>query len=78
MLLIVVSFHHDRYHESESGHHRCHSLQFVSFAAAALTNASDLSAMLSLRQCFKNFTGSNWYSSDDPCAGTSKLLGARS
>jgi hypothetical protein len=35
---------------------------------ATFTNANDTTAMLAFRESFNNFTGSNWYSSDDPCA----------
>jgi hypothetical protein len=39
----------------------------------AVTNPNDTIAMVAFRQSFNNFTGSNWYSNNDPCGATSEF-----
>jgi hypothetical protein len=39
----------------------------------AVTNSNDTIAMFAFRQAFNNFTGSNWYSNNDPCGATSEF-----
>jgi hypothetical protein len=47
------------------------SMMFV--VDGAVTNPNDMTAMFAFRQAFNNFTGSNWYSNNDPCGATSEF-----
>jgi hypothetical protein len=74
LLLTFISFHNPYDNDFESGHRESHLLSSSFAVDAVVTNVNDLQAMFVIRRSFSNFTDSNWYSSDDPCAGWNFIL----
>jgi hypothetical protein len=72
LLLLCISFHDDyRDDVTIDGHHQQQlqlSFSLSTIVVDAVTNTNDTIAMFAFRQAFNNFTGSNWYLTNDPCA----------